>query len=87
MHDALCLEYLEASHAEVNKSFESYFETAQKYKTIMPDLKGMPAMDAVSLLENMGLEVKLVGTGRVRSQSISRGTKLKENQTVVLQLS
>jgi len=51
----------------------------------MPEVKGMPAMDAVSLLENMGLKVNMIGAGKVKSQSISRGTKIKENQIVVLQ--
>lgn len=78
---------LEESHVNVDQSFENYFETAQKYKTIMPDVKGMPVMDAVSLLENMGMKVRLVGSGKVKSQSVSRGTKIKENQTVVLQSS
>ena len=27
---------------------------AQKYKTVMPDVTGMPLMDAMVLLENMG---------------------------------
>jgi cell division protein FtsI (penicillin-binding protein 3) len=78
---------LEASLAIVDQNFDDYYQKAQKYKTIMPEVKGMPAMDAVSLLENMGLQVRIVGSGKVKSQSIPRGTKIKENQTVVLQSS
>ena len=81
------VETLEFTNAAVEKDFEAYYMMAQTYKTIMPDLKGLPAMDAVTLLENMGLKVKLVGSGKVTSQSVSRGTKVKKNQTVVLQLS
>ena len=77
---------LNAELAEVTTDHERYYEVAQKYKTIMPDVKGMPAMDALSLLENMGLKVRMRGSGKVKSQSIPRGTKVKQNQTVILDL-
>ena len=50
----------------------------------MPDVTGLPIMDAVALLENMGLKVKIEGVGVVENQSISKGTKVKKDQTVVL---
>ncbi|NNK70605.1 MAG: transpeptidase family protein [Flavobacteriaceae bacterium] len=71
----------------IDEDFEGYYAIAQKYITIMPDLNGLPGMDALSLLENMGMKVKLVGSGKVRSQSIPKGTKLSKNQTIVLELS
>jgi len=78
---------LEDQHLAIKTNYENYFETAQKYKTIMPDLSGMPAMDAITLLENMGMRVKVVGNGKVRKQSIAKGVKLKSKQTIVLELS
>ncbi len=78
---------LEINSPSVEKSYEAYFEIAQKYKTIMPDVQGMPAMDAVTLLENMGMKVKLVGNGKVMKQSVAKGIKVKKNQIVVLELS
>ena len=60
---------------------------AQKYKTIMPDLKGLPAMDALAILENMGLKVKLKGSGKVIEQSIEAGKKINKQQQIVLKLS
>jgi cell division protein FtsI (penicillin-binding protein 3) len=72
---------------EVEMQYQSYYEVAQKYKTIMPNLKGMPAMDAVALLENMGLNVKLIGKGNVTNQSVKKGQKIKPNTTIVLKLS
>ena len=60
---------------------------AKKYKTIMPDLHGMSAMDAISLLENMGMRVEIIGRGKVRSQSIAKGAKLNTNIKIVLKLS
>lgn len=78
---------LEEKDAVVEQNYESYFEVAQKYKTVMPDVKGMPAMDAITLLENIGLKVKIIGSGKVKSQSVTFGTKIIKNQIVVLELS
>jgi len=52
----------------------------------MPDVTGMPTMDALALLENMGLNVKIGGVGIVKSQSIEKGIKVKRNQTVFLEI-
>ena len=73
--------------AQVAEDFEQYYNLARKYITIMPDVKGLPAMDAIALLENMGLKVKLRGSGNIRAQSIPKGTKLKPNQTIILESS
>jgi cell division protein FtsI (penicillin-binding protein 3) len=78
---------LETQDLAIKTNYEYYFDTAQKYKTIMPDLTGLPAMDAITLLENMGMKVKLVGNGKVKNQSIVKGTKLNSKQTIVLELS
>lgn len=73
-------------NATVEKDFESYYDVAQTYKTIMPDVTGMPAMDAIALLENMGLKVKIEGIGIVKKQSIEKGNKVKKNQIVTLNI-
>jgi cell division protein FtsI (penicillin-binding protein 3) len=41
-------------------------------------------MDALALLENMGLKVKMQGSGTVISQSVDKGIKITENQIIVL---
>ena len=64
-----------------------YYAVAQKYKTIMPNLKGMSAMDAISILENMGLKVQIVGNGTVSKQSIKSGQKIKPQSLITLVLS
>src|SRR5690606_27572182 len=61
-------ESLEVTNPEIDQSFNKYFALAREEKTLMPDLKGMPAMDAISLLENLGLEVEVSGTGEVVQQ-------------------
>ncbi|HIB37626.1 penicillin-binding protein [Mesonia sp.] len=74
----------EAINNEVNKDFEKYFAVSQKYKTIVPDVKGLPAMDAVAILENLGLQVKLNGSGKIKKQSIQKGEKVKPNQQILI---
>ncbi len=59
-----------------------FLETAQ-----MPDVRGWPAMEAVTALENLGMEVKIRGKGKVKRQSKRPGDSLKKNQTVLLTLS
>ena len=71
----------------VEKDFETYYVKAQKTEATMPNVKGMSAMDAVSLLENMGLKVEFKGIGKVKSQSLGAGKKVSKNQKVVLELS
>lgn len=52
----------------------------------VPDVRGMSARDALALLENRGCCVALSGHGKVRSQSVAPGTKLRENIPVTLEL-
>ena len=44
-------------------------------------------MDAIALLENLGLKVKVNGIGKVKNQSIQAGTSISKNTTIVLELS
>ena len=73
----------------MDKEYESYYKIANTYKTIMPDVTGLPVMDAMALLENMNVKVnvKCQGQGTVKSQSVNKNTKLKDNQTIVLEAS
>lgn len=53
---------------------------------IVPSVIGMGAKDAVYLLESKGLKVRLNGIGRVKSQSISGGSRIAKEQTIALTL-
>lgn len=77
---------LSVKKASVEKEYEGYYNLAQTYKTIMPNVVGLPAMDAIALLENMDVKVKvrLKGNGTVKKQSVNKNIKLKANQTIVL---
>ena len=83
------IESLDIKIESVDNEYEAFYNTAQTYKTIMPNLIGLPAMDALVLLENMQVDVKvkLDGNGIVKEQSINKNTKLTDNQTVVLKAS
>ena len=81
------IDQINKQSAAVEQQYQKYYTTAEKYKTIMPNLKGLPAMDAITILENMGLSVKLVGRGKVRNQSIKKGEKVTPKATVILELS
>lgn len=80
------VEDVDKASERTKANYEDYYAKAQKYKTIMPNVVGMNAMDAVALLENMGMKVKLIGEGRVSSQSVTSGTKLKKQETIILRL-
>ncbi len=54
---------------------------------IVPDVRGMKLKDAVYILENQGLSVKINGKGTVKKQSIKYGTKIIKNEKIVLYLS
>ena len=44
-------------------------------------------MDAISLLENLGLQVEVKGNGKVKNQSVDQGTALGQVKKIVLELS
>ncbi len=53
----------------------------------IPDLLGKTSLDAISIVEKLGLNFKIVGNGRVIKQSIKPGTKIKVGQLIVLEFS
>jgi cell division protein FtsI (penicillin-binding protein 3) len=55
-------------------------------KGIMPDLSGLSARDALYLLENNGITVRVQGFGSVKKQSIIPGQKFIRGEKIFLQL-
>ncbi len=47
----------------------------------------MSGMDAIALLENLKIKVKIIGIGKVKKQSIQPGEPLLKNSTIILELS
>ena len=66
--------------------YENTFE-AQLKSGIMPNLTGLSAKDALFLLENHGLTVRVTGFGSVKKQSIEAGQKIGRGNKVTLTLS
>lgn len=53
---------------------------------LIPNVRGMGAKDAVFLLEERGLRVRLSGMGKVVSQNIPPGSTARKGQTITLTL-
>jgi len=72
-------------------NFLNNFKQSINYKknknSVIPNLIGMPAMDAIVILEQMGLEFVLEGEGKVFDQSIKSGSKVDYNKKITLYLS
>lgn len=72
---------------DLETSYQEYYAEAQKHYNTVPDVKGMSGMDAISILENLGIQVEVKGNGKVKKQSISHGTDIKNVHSITLELS
>lgn len=75
------------SVSDVDKNYQEYYQKLQKDHNVIPNVKGMSGMDAVSLLENLGLKVEFEGVGKVEAQSIKKGVKIIKGAIIRLKLS
>ena len=68
------------------KDYSRYWRKITLSNQSIPNLKGMPGMDAIALLENIGLKVKLKGNllGKVKSQSIEPNGAVRRGKTIEL---
>ena len=80
------IENITPNFSSVKNSFDKYYTTSNKELNSIPNVKGMAAMDAIPLLENIGLNVHFQGEGKVKEQSILEGEKLVKGATIVLKL-
>jgi cell division protein FtsI (penicillin-binding protein 3) len=69
------------------KNYDSYLAMEATKTSLVPNVKGMAGMDAVALLENLGMKVKTIGVGKVKAQSLNPGEKLDKSKIIILQLS
>ncbi|WP_395059305.1 penicillin-binding protein [Flavobacterium sp.] len=70
-----------------DKNYLIYNDKVNKKPISIPNLRGMSGMDAVALLENLGMKVKAIGVGKVKKQSIQAGQPILKNNTIILELS
>ncbi|MBS3994064.1 MAG: transpeptidase family protein [Bacteroidetes bacterium] len=76
-----------SSFASLDQEYANYKVMPKALATQMPNVVGMSVMDAVSILENMGLKVEFSGSGRVKQQSIKEGEQIKKGVKVALNVS
>lgn len=81
------VENLNQPDSKLMSDFDKYYAQLQKAPKTIPNVKGMAGMDAVSLLENLGLKVQIVGNGSVLNQSVKPGETVKRGEKIILKLS
>lgn len=67
--------------------YQAYNTHANQEYEAIPNVKGMAAMDAISLLENLGMKVRFSGIGVVLEQSVPAGQKIVKGTEIILKLS
>lgn len=84
------LELQQAIPTQMVVSTDSYLSKAHAQNEVssmrIPNLIGMEAMDAIAIVENLGANVILKGSGKVKSQSLKAGTKISPSDKVTLTL-
>jgi cell division protein FtsI (penicillin-binding protein 3) len=66
---------------------DNYQEEEKKWKEDeIPDVKGMGLQDAIFLLENKGIQVKVIGKGTIARQSLEAGSNYEKGVEMVLEL-
>jgi cell division protein FtsI (penicillin-binding protein 3) len=71
----------------MNSQYLNFDKKLKKDYSKIPDVTGMAGMDALYLLENIGLKVKIHGVGKVEFQSQKKGKKIIKGTTITLRLS
>ena len=80
------VEILGRTSAELERNYQKYYTDVQKKYSKLPNVKGMCGMDAVPLLENLGIKVETTGNGKVKKQSVPYGTALAKVTKITLEL-
>lgn len=85
--DSPTLNEVKSKYLASNKPFEEKYNNY--YKKLdsknIPNVKGMMAMDAVALLENMNVKVIIKTAHQIKEQSLEPGTPISKNLTIYLQ--
>ena len=77
----------EITPEELEEDYGEYFDLVGQEMSRIPDLTGMSGMDALALLENLGINVVIKGNGKVREQSVKPGTPVDRTKKIELELS
>ena len=73
---------------DIPKKIEiSYSAYADLENNTVPNVKGLNQKEAIKKLKNKGMTVKVKGKGIVKSQSIKPGSKIKNQQKIIIESS
>ncbi len=72
--------------AETGRSAVSLERTPQYGRSLVPDVKGMGARDAVYMLESRGVKAHVQGRGHVTRQSLAPGQRIKRGDKCTITL-
>ena len=78
---------IKQSVAKQDDSYQKYYTKAENKSRLVPNVVGMSGMDALALLENLKLKVKVIGTGKVKNQSLNPGERIEKNKQIIIELS
>jgi len=78
------IELEEIENLGKNKVIDEKLAISEEAVDKMPDLTGLSLMDAIAILENMGLSVDYNGEGRVKKQSVNEGEEITKVKTITL---
>lgn len=78
------IEHKTPNFKSIENDYNAYFTIANKEIDTIPNVKGMAGMDAISILENLGLIVSYLGKGKVAEQSQIAGGKIIKGSTIIL---
>lgn len=78
--------YAETWTVTGNQQGKVIFRSKTFAKNMVPNVKGMTAIDAVYLLENMGMTTIVQGRGVVYHQSLKPGTRFQKGEKILIQL-
>ncbi len=79
--------FYKSEWVEANREEDGVSVTSRELKPgTIPNVKGMGVTDAVYLLEKSGLRVSMRGFGKVKSQSLRAGDRMRRGQNITLTL-
>ncbi|MCZ4244676.1 penicillin-binding protein [Pedobacter punctiformis] len=70
----------------IDTSAGTVFQENNEHKGVMPNVAGMGLKDALYLLGNAGLKTKVIGSGKVVTQSVLAGTRVGKGLGVEIML-
>ncbi len=70
----------------INEFAKESVINVSKVQNIVPNVMGYSGSKAIPVLENMGLDVRYSGIGRVTNQSLPAGKRFKKGETIYLML-